>query len=432
MYGRSHKVALEGSIQDFGLSEIIQFLRQQTQTGILTVQSGNQVTKVSFERGMIVSAETPETGGNQWLTQLLVHSKRGDEKTLNSLQKKHKSDGEFEKELNESGIITQKEICGLNELHTKEILFGLFRLKNGTYRFDLSQVQYDRTYVHPMDADFILLEGMRQIDEWPLIEKKIPNRNIIFKKITQSIPHIKDSQVDKNDEKSARGPTLSPDDMNIYNQIDGKLNVQELIDRTQVGSFVLCKTLTTFLTEELIEREVDLSPSFKEPGMKQTLISSKFSGINKFRDQWPNILMIVFAITFSAIFIPNLLSIKIPIGPINKILEKEILDKKARDIQDMILVYYYLRSKLPENTVDINDFIQDNGEDFVDFPKMGIEYTLEDGGFRLFFSLHNTSYQTILETVNKHQKQPAHDPIQYNSEPDLDVLDIPETPQDSP
>ena len=335
-------MALEGSIKDFGLAGIIQFLRQQTQTGILTVRSGDQVTKVTFENGMIVSAKTPETEGGQWLTQRLVYSKRGDEKTLHSIQKKHGSDGEFEKELNKSGIITQKEIVGLHELHTKEMLFGLFRLKNGTYRFDLSPVQYDRTYINPMDADFILLEGMRQIDEWPLIEKKISSRSIIFKKSAQTTPQIKDSDVTKTEEQSVSGPNLSPEDRNIYDQVDGMLNVHELIDRTQVGSFALCKTLTTFMDEGLIEPEKDRVPSFNDPAIKHTIMTRKFNGINKLRDQWPSVLMILVGIIFSILFIPNVLSIKIPIGSISKILEIEILDKKTRDIHDVILTYYYL------------------------------------------------------------------------------------------
>ena len=32
-----------------------------------------------------------------------------------------------------------------------------------------------------MSADFILMEGIRMVDEWPIIEKKIPSMDIVFR-----------------------------------------------------------------------------------------------------------------------------------------------------------------------------------------------------------------------------------------------------------
>ena len=32
-----------------------------------------------------------------------------------------------------------------------------------------------------MSADFILMEGIRMVDEWPIIERKIPSFDIVFR-----------------------------------------------------------------------------------------------------------------------------------------------------------------------------------------------------------------------------------------------------------
>ena len=34
-----------------------------------------------------------------------------------------------------------------------------------------------------MSADFILMEGIRMVDEWPIIEKKIPSMDIVFRPV---------------------------------------------------------------------------------------------------------------------------------------------------------------------------------------------------------------------------------------------------------
>ena len=42
-------------------------------------------------------------------------------------------------------------------------------------------MDYDRENFSPMSADFILMEGIRMVDEWPIIEKKIPSMDIVFR-----------------------------------------------------------------------------------------------------------------------------------------------------------------------------------------------------------------------------------------------------------
>ena len=57
-----------------------------------------------------------------------------------------------------------------------QIVFRVFRWRDGRYQFNAADaVDYDRENFVPMSADFILMEGIRMVDEWPIIEKKIPS-----------------------------------------------------------------------------------------------------------------------------------------------------------------------------------------------------------------------------------------------------------------
>ena len=175
-------MALEGTIQDFGLTDIIQFLRQQTKTGVLSIQSGEQRTKVYFKDGMIVSAATAETEGIDWLAQRLLRSGYVSELQLKQVLEQYPDPGRFGAGLQESGLVTQQDLKRFFEYQTKETLFTLFRLKEGTYRFELTPFDNPQHDITPLDPDFILLEGMRQLDEWPMIKNKISSENIIFEK----------------------------------------------------------------------------------------------------------------------------------------------------------------------------------------------------------------------------------------------------------
>ena len=61
-------------------------------------------------------------------------------------------------------------------------MFKVFRWRDGHYSFAPAEsVDYDRENFVPMSADFILMEGIRMVDEWPIIEKKIPSFDIVFR-----------------------------------------------------------------------------------------------------------------------------------------------------------------------------------------------------------------------------------------------------------
>ena len=68
-----------------------------------------------------------------------------------------------------------------SQVQVSQIVFKVFRWRDGEYHFEPTDtVDYDRENFNPMSADFILMEGIRMVDEWPIIEKKIPSMDIVF------------------------------------------------------------------------------------------------------------------------------------------------------------------------------------------------------------------------------------------------------------
>ena len=81
------------------------------------------------------------------------------------------------------GIISVDALKQALQLQIMQIVFRLFRWKDGDYHFSQeTTIEYDRDNVVPISAESILMEGARMIDEWPIIEKRIRSYDMVFRK----------------------------------------------------------------------------------------------------------------------------------------------------------------------------------------------------------------------------------------------------------
>jgi hypothetical protein len=152
-------------------------------------------------------------------------------------------------------------------------VFRVFRWKEGEYHFEQAdKVQYDREHFEPMSADFILMEGIRMVDEWPMIERKIPSMDVVFRRLVDP----SQVQVGGGDElddaignlgggAAANKITLSGQEARLLDLVDGQMSVQALIDATGLGDFDVCKTLFDLLSRDLVAVERGRTPSGTAP-----------------------------------------------------------------------------------------------------------------------------------------------------------------------
>ncbi len=180
--------------------------------------------------------------------------------------------------LTQMGFITQQELRRALQTQVKEAVYRLFRWKEGSYHFSPEPVTYDREMYQPVSAEFLLMEGVRMIDEWPIIEKKITSFDLLFEKVPGREPMKKEKPAGKTGEgewddlmsivdeegpggESGEGQSkLSVQERTIYGLVDGERSVQEIIDVGKIGEFESCKVLYGFLSVGLI-REVRETPS---------------------------------------------------------------------------------------------------------------------------------------------------------------------------
>src|SRR5262245_48887506 len=231
-------MALEGTLKDFSLADIFQLIGIQKKTGVLTLDYAGEEVTVSFLNGQVVTADSANKNLEDRLGTVLVKSGRITEKQLQEALRLQK---ETLKRLGyiliDAGYVKEAELKEALRLQITQIVYRLFRWKDGDYHFSQEEdVDYDRAYFTPLTAESILMEGIRMIDEWPIIERKIRSFDQVFRKTR---PDVRPQVVPREDPEAHHDlartlaiadtadapPTdvlrLGPEEAVVYELVDG-------------------------------------------------------------------------------------------------------------------------------------------------------------------------------------------------------------------
>lgn len=262
-------MALEGTLRDFSLADIFQLIGLQRKTGVLTLQGKDDTVTVTFLDGKVVGADS----GSHRLETRLGHvlMKSGmltQEQLARALEIQKETLQRLGFILTHYQIISNDSLKQALQLQILQIVYRLFRWKDGDYHFSQeTTIEYDRDNVVPISAESILMEGARMIDEWPIIEKRIRSSDMVFRKkgAGQEIVVVGGEDVDEVDfepaasaqrkKKAAGGDKIriSEEEKRVYELLDGKRTVGEIIEMSRLSEFDTSKALYELLTRDLIE-----------------------------------------------------------------------------------------------------------------------------------------------------------------------------------
>ncbi|MBI2569442.1 MAG: DUF4388 domain-containing protein [Candidatus Schekmanbacteria bacterium] len=276
-------MALEGTLQDFGLAEIFQLIGLQRKTGILTLQAKEDTVTVTFVDGQLVAAESVERRLEDRLGTVLVNRKSVTEAQLeDALTTQRETLQRLGYVLIKKGYITQNELRSALREQIQQIVYRLFRWKEGYYHFHPEQtVQYDKDNISPLNSETLLLEAARMMDEWPLIQQRVPSPSIVLRRVTWGDMRVLDSrgnellfeesqeEEQQNDDLPLEMGGAALDDANAQSMrevrlgreeeialvvIDGSLTAQQIVDRARQPEFDTYKALAGLLDKGLIQK----------------------------------------------------------------------------------------------------------------------------------------------------------------------------------
>jgi hypothetical protein len=274
-------MALEGTIRDFGLPDIFQLIGLQRKTGILTLKNEKDQVTVAFENGMVVAADSSTKRLEDRLGNVLVkQGKLSKERLEDALSTQKATLQRLGHVLTTQNAITNKDLKEAITVQISQLVFKVFRWRDGEYHFaPTDTVDYDRENFAPMSADFILMEGIRMVDEWPIIEKKIPSMDIVFRTaVDPGTIEVAVSDAAAGDAKHSAASAsnkirLSRDEERVFRKVDGTRTVQGIVDSSGLSEFDTCRILFDLLNRNLIST-VGRGAKVAETSRREAVVSS--------------------------------------------------------------------------------------------------------------------------------------------------------------
>ncbi len=167
-------MALEGSIKEFGLADILQLLYFQKKTGILRVEGPFDTVSIYFKDGNIVGTKSVKRPEALRVGRILVKKGYITEEMLSEALKEHK-----QRNIRLGDVLLEKQLVDENVLKdtlTRQVtdqIVHLFSWKEGLYTFRPAEVKTDSKLEISLDTQHLLMEGLRIVDEWSVVEGKI-------------------------------------------------------------------------------------------------------------------------------------------------------------------------------------------------------------------------------------------------------------------
>jgi len=255
-------MALRGTLRDFGIAEILQLIGQQAKSGILHLTSREDEIHITIADGNVVGAESARRQARDRLGNMLVRAEIiTNEELEHALDLQKRSLRRLGDVLQELGYVGMDDLREMTALQTTETVYRLFAWKSGNYQFDAQDVEWDQDTVTPLRAESVLMEGFRQVDEWPMIRKRISSRAMTFERLRvldlggaaqKPAPADRKDEVDAAfdalgdapvEKKGVEFASLGRHERRVFELAVPMRTVEQVVDLSRLGEFETCKAL---------------------------------------------------------------------------------------------------------------------------------------------------------------------------------------------
>ncbi len=137
----------------------------------------------------------------------------------------------------DTGRICHAEIAN-RQIDTENAVYNLFTWTSGSFNFEPGVLPKAGTTLASVDPQSLLLEGARRVDEWTLVEKKIPSFDLVFALDRQRL------LVNKL--------PLTPEQEILIPLVDGNRDVTALVRDSGLGDFEVGKALYGLITASFV------------------------------------------------------------------------------------------------------------------------------------------------------------------------------------
>ncbi len=240
-------MAIRGNLKEASLPDVLQLLAMGKKTGCLSITHRAAFGYIYFDKGRICYASV--VNRRDRLGDRLVKSGEITRAQLDEaldLQAK-RLDTPVGKILVELGTVSPEQLRAAVDVQIREAVYFLFTWHQGTFNFEPDVPPEGQDYVVSITPESLLLEGARRVDEWSLVEKKIPSFDLVF-------------EINRNRVLSSDAE-LTEEQQSVLELIDGVRDVQGIIDASGLVEFEVGKALLGLVNASFIHRIGKTVPS---------------------------------------------------------------------------------------------------------------------------------------------------------------------------
>src|SRR3954468_1259928 len=233
-------MAIKGSLKEASLPDVLQLLALGQKTGCLSIADRSNFGYIYFDKGRICYASI--VNRRDRLGDILVKHEKITQDQLDAAI--HRQSKERDKKLGEilvmQNVLTQQELERYMRMQIEESVYSLFPWTQGTCNFEADVRPEQQDFLVNINPESLLLEGARRVDEWGLIEKKIPSFDLIFL-VDRDRLAISDAKLTEIQER-------------LLALLDGSRDVNQVIEDSGLGEFEVGKALYGLVTAGFLHR----------------------------------------------------------------------------------------------------------------------------------------------------------------------------------
>ncbi len=262
-------MALEGSLRDFDLFSLFNMIKTQGKSGTLVLSRAQEFVKVFFDQGEVVGCDSNQVPMEDRLGALLVRLGRlSGEELIVMIQQQRQTAKRMGTLLLESGKVTRQDLQDALFNQAMSIIYRTFRWVEGDYRFDsIVPMELDRENFPPIPVDTVLMEAARIMDEWPEVQRRLPDskiplvKTVVAENLQLGIDQNVSLVLDGGGQVHTQGSGLTHEQEVALTYFNAPTSLQEVLQISRFDELETCKIIADLLDLKLLEP----SPDAKEP-----------------------------------------------------------------------------------------------------------------------------------------------------------------------
>ena len=228
---------LQGDLSAIQLPDVLTFVAMIRTSGKLVVRHSDDERTIFWNDGEVSFATS--NSPDHTLGQFLLRNGKITEEQYRESITRVTPDKRHGKLLVQMGAISPKDLWWGVKNQVLEVIFSLFTWKEGEFEFFATDEEIQERITLSINTSSIIMEGIRRLDEGARIQEKITSLEMIF-------IHVPGAELTDDLD-------MSPTELKLFDYIDGKRTIRELIGMSELTEFDVTRILFQLMSARLIE-----------------------------------------------------------------------------------------------------------------------------------------------------------------------------------